>query len=505
MDTEILPSGENVIGCVYTPSEWAKWLISKYNIYSDWQSGKSVCDPTGGEGIFIISLLELAVESKVAIDDASLSRLGYIEIDQNAFKTFSAKLCNRFKIEISKLHAYCSDVIIDCPNEKFDILCGNPPWCNFTELPESYKEKIKPHFIKHGLVPNLRNVLLGSTRTDICALILNVTLGKLLKQRGKAYFYIPTSLFFGDDAHRGFREFKTMDRDFSIMNVYEFSTTKVFDGVGTAYCAASFSIDKQNDFPIEYFREMGGDWTNWHARPFKSATDPWRIMEAGSSFNLNISVNIALSQMPRQGVNTCGANDIFFFDEMPDEIPNKYIFPLTTSDVWKSNNSNPTPKKWVLLPYNQATGRPLSPSELLNEHGLHTYLSRHKEILLNRKGTLIQSAIKKGLWWSLLGVGTYSFAPYKIIWQSFGSKKFDPIILGDYENRLWQGNQSMNAFIPSWNKADAIRIRNELQNPDIQSALISLNGGGKCNWAQPGKIKKVLQVNEDHGKQLSIF
>jgi hypothetical protein len=28
--------------------------------------------------------------------------------------------------------------------------------------------------------------------------------------------------------------------------------------------------------------------------------------------------------------------------------------------------------------------------------------------------------------------------------------------------------------------------------PEFQQLLSELNGGGKCNWAQPGKMKKLL-------------
>ena len=31
--------------------------------------------------------------------------------------------------------------------------------------------------------------------------------------------------------------------------------------------------------------------------------------------------------------------------------------------------------------------------------------------------------------------------------------------------------------------------------------LRQLNGAGKCNWAQPGKIKKILSFKESHDVQ----
>ena len=42
-----------------------------------------------------------------------------------------------------------------------DILVGNPPWANFSDLPTAYKEHLKPFFVQEGLVPNRKQILLG--------------------------------------------------------------------------------------------------------------------------------------------------------------------------------------------------------------------------------------------------------------------------------------------------------------------------------------------------------
>ena len=63
----------------------------------------------------------------------------------------------------------------------------------------------------------------------------------------------------------------------------------------------------------------------------------------------------------------------------------------------------------------------------------------------------------------------------------------------------------MQAFIPCWNKADAERICAALQHPGIPTLLRELNGEGKCNWAQPGKIGKILSLGEPDVDQLRLF
>ena len=62
---------------------------------------------------------------------------------------------------------------------------------DLAEFPDSKKEKLKPYFVAEGLVPDKKRVLLGSSRTDIAALVLKVVLGKLLCKGGSAVSTAP--------------------------------------------------------------------------------------------------------------------------------------------------------------------------------------------------------------------------------------------------------------------------------------------------------------------------
>lgn len=91
---------------------------------------------------------------------------------------------------------------------------------------------------------------------------------------------------------------------------------------------------------------------------------------------------------------------------------------------------------------------------------------------------------------------THVSTPYKVIWEAYGKSHFHPVILNSEDGQVWQANQAMHAFIPCWNEADAKRIRSALQHPTIPALLKQLNGNGKCNWAQPGKIKQILDLGK---------
>lgn len=493
------------IGQVFTPIAWAEWLLLRWGAFDAWLAGASICDPTAGEGAFALSLFRLARARGITVTREMLSRLTLIEIQPTALESFRAKASDDFDLELPESNLVVQDIITEPHLNTYDILVGNPPWANFADLPAPYKEELKPFFVAEGLVPDKRRVLLGSSRTDIAALILKIVLGRLLHKKGVGYFYLPSSLFFGDDAHIGFRNYTAHERPFHVSEVYEFSTSKVFEKVSASYCCARFQMDVQQCFPVRYFREVSGAWLEHSAVPLNRQDDQWRIIEPGGSLHFKAPIGIKLNpaQKPRQGVNTCGANSVFIFDEKPSYLPSEYLYPLATKEIWHGDGL--TPHRWILLPYDPRTGRPLSWSKIEEFTELRDYLNRYRTLLQARKGTLIRSAISKGIWWALLGVGPYSFAPYKIIWEAYGKKQFRPILLGDFSGKVWQGNQAMHAFIPSWNEEDAKRIQKGLLNPDLSSLLKQLNGAGKCNWAQPGKIKQILSCEALQGVQLSLL
>ncbi len=181
-------------------------------------------------------------------------------------------------------------------------------------------------------------------------------------------------------------------------------------------------------------------------------------------------------------------------------LPVKYLYPLAARENFKQ--TIPVPRRFVLLPYNSLSGRPLELSELLAEPSLYAYLLKRKLILQGRKGVLINGWIKRGYWWALLGVGTYSFSPHKIMWEAFGRTLFTPRIFSGMGEMCWQGNQALHAYIPMSNSAEAERVCERLRHPIVNKYLLSNSMEGTCNWAQPGKISRLLSVGAKVSREL---
>jgi len=502
------PAYTRKFGAVFTPIFWAKKIVEKH-FFKEWLNGATILDPTAGEGVFIEAFIFLAQEKGISLTRDQLLRLFGIELNPEFVRTFFARMSSKYSITFPPTNFVQGDILFQKQELKTDFLVGNPPWVNFTDLNDSYKDKIKHLFIEYGLVRSQKDLLLGNSRTDIATLILTKVLHDNLKENGKAIFFLPLSIFQNDGANQEFRNYKVRNVDYCVEDILDFNGTKIFDDILGRYGVAQIRRNRKQHFPIKYHILTDGNWTTYSAKPFFNSTDPLSVLESmDSEERLNDFQKIVLpkSSQPRQGVNTCGANDIFFFqsyrtvDRDQVELTNnhgdkitinkKYVFPLTIASTLIKEK--PTPEKVIIVPHFE-NGKPIDLETLKEEKALYAYLFKHKATLENRKGVLINTWIKKGFWWALLGVGPYSFAPYKIIWKAFGDSVFTPrLLFPDSNLGPWQGNQSLNAYIGAFELDAAQEILCKLTNPVIQIYLSSLRMQGTCNWAQPGRMKKLM-------------
>lgn len=506
MKTFDLSDKELQIGDVFTPLKWGEFAIEKFNLFEKWIKGASVFDPTMGQGNLLEALITYGISKGYTVDSLPTDNLFGNELNTCYYNQAIQKFKEKYGLDMS--FKFTNEDFLQLKPQKYDIIFGNPPWQNFVDLPDSYKEQIKSYFFKFDLIDNSQSLLLGGSRIDIAALIIQISIKDFLKSGGEAVIFMPLSLFLNDGANRNFRTYSIREVKYRINTVFDFNNEDVFEGVATRYGLGHFIRDKKLNFPIPYFRNEKGKWIEYIARPIFHQTDPLSIvsLEDGSDFGSIKPVVVKKESSPRQGINTCGANDIYFFDtltEINEELvalsnkvksdivlPKRFVFPLITAKEFKMKTTSSS--KWVLLPYN-ANGKPLRWEQIEMFSRLQAYLEENKERLQNRKGVMLNAMLKRGHWWAMLGVGEYNFFPYKIVWEAYGRASFNPTI---FEGQ-WQANQSLQAFIPVRSLTEAERIQAELSHKQIENYLLSLKMEGTMNWAQPGKIKKIIKYEEE--------
>lgn len=484
------------IGRVFTPLRWAEWLLEESGAYQAWRNGALICDPNFGAGAFIVALLTLAKRDNVDLTSDNMSRIFGYEIDPGDQGKLIQRVYDQFGVELLPENFMSIDVLSTAANQKFDVLVGNPPWANFSNLPAEYKDGWAKQFIEFGLVSNKKNVLLGSSRADICTLVLKKVIDINLYKNGFCAFYIPLSIFFNSGSNDLFRPYPGSKHGYAVTKLWDFADEKIFEGIATRYGATKIEKSVDQCWPVPTDVRAQGQWVRSHSTASDSVQGFWQRHDTGCHELQPITrITAKQGQQPRQGINTCGANDILMFTRAGNEYVNQLGEYVELEDdlllplIDKSCFSACEPKqRLILVPHNNVDGKPLTLRQLQAYPRTYAYLRDKHERLCARKGTMINAHIKRGLWWALLGVGPYSFSRWKVVWEALGKSAFNPrVVTGN-----WQGNQALHAFCPCDTEDEAVKLQQALSDPSVQNYLKASSMGGTMNWAQPGRIAKIF-------------
>ncbi len=93
---------------------------------------------------------------------------------------------------------------------KFDLIASNPPWIDWKNLPEGYRERIKSLCIDRMLFSG--DGITGGINLNICALISNVSAENWLKRKGILAFLMPQTILF-QQSYDGFRKLRLKDKE----------------------------------------------------------------------------------------------------------------------------------------------------------------------------------------------------------------------------------------------------------------------------------------------------
>lgn len=139
-----------------------------------------------------------------------------------------------------------------------DFVAGNPPWVNWENLPEEYRNKMKPLWQEYGLFTLSGSAgRLGGGKKDLSMLFVYSGVDRFLRNGGKLGFVITQSVFKTQGAGDGFRRLR-FARDsrttyLKPLAVADLSAIQVFEGATNR--TAVFVCEKQREsfqYPVSY-------------------------------------------------------------------------------------------------------------------------------------------------------------------------------------------------------------------------------------------------------------
>jgi len=351
---------------------------------------------------------------------------------------------------------------------KFDYVIGNPPWINWENLPEQYRESSKELWEKYGLLKIKGKTGLGKVKKDLSMLFLVRCFDLYLKAGGKLGFVI-TFTVFKTQAGAGFREF--LAKNTKIHVIHDLVTLAPFEGatnrtgaivvekVCELYnmneCTIIKEAQKENMNSIKHIV-----WNGKKIDPDTSLEDvlkitkhyeiamiplipndpssPWmqvkpnitnavrKIISGNQHYKAHAGVYVGFDQIYYVKVLGKAPDGMLIITNPPESGQKKKIKQVEAKvepDLIYPLIRGRDVKKWyvefkdryIIVPHNPKTSRPILESDMkVNWPLTYSYLLNYKNELENRS---IHKLWGKGNpFYSIYDIGTYTFAPYKVVW-----------------------------------------------------------------------------------------
>jgi hypothetical protein len=468
----------HALGEFYTPP----WLAEKLVRESQWDPEKSLLDPFGGSGVFLLAALNLGHQtfgqSKIDI----LKKLTYVDLNPVALISAGANIVINLRHEVLasepvniRLPLWNLNSISDGEHAipKCDVVATNPPWVGWEYIHQNQRKHLADHWGKYALFTS-KGREASILKEDLSTLALISVWDRFLKDGGVSVAVLKPSLMRSKLASRGFRRLSIFPKSHPIQldRIGLFGKARIFEGATTEVCTWKITKGKPSLFPVdvEEFvpqtlsvdREANLDALCDTAMVKKS--EAHRIGGAESAW-LFCTVDMGrlmekIKGMPdyraRTGVFTGGANGVYHLErlkyapqhskfrniterakrpvpQVEVDLENKYVYPLVRGkDLGRWSISGGI---HVLCPHNASTKMyPIAESHLRKDGPLVlSYLESMKGILALRKGFggWEKQVLDHG-YYAIQRIGDYTFSPFKVCWR-YIARDFTCAVLGGTE------------------------------------------------------------------------
>jgi len=228
---------------------------------------------------------------------------------------------------------------------RFDFVIGNPPWVSWETLPEAYRRENDDLWLHYRLRPDAphdRRQASAQVRLDLSMLFVSRCLNEYLVGGGRLGFVITASVFQSELAGRGFRRrHLPPDSEYRFSHIDDMSALVIFEGATnqTAVLIADRRPPRQGgSVPVSLWRGNGrrtiptalelqqvADLTTrreYAAEPVDPGDEasPLLLMpRPGLVASRSIRKSSPYLDSIREGINTRGANGIFFVEVLEED------------------------------------------------------------------------------------------------------------------------------------------------------------------------------------------
>lgn len=360
---------------------------------------------------------------------------------------------------------------------QFDVIIGNPPWVRWSNLPEQYRDRIKPTCERYTIFSE--TPYHGGNELDISGMITYTVGDKWLKQGGTLVFVI-TQTHFQSPSSQGFRSFR-IDKKANLIpeNVDDLKLLKPFPKVANKTAIMRLRKVKAEElpkYPVPYtvWEKKSGQSASipehstaaavlarvtqkyWEATPVGGGNSPWAILPPGRfrdmkslqgqsdwvagrkgiTADLNgiymvriIAENpvaglVQIETRPEAGKTDIGAARKFWIEPT-------LLYPLLKgASDFSACHVHIKDQLYVVVPNKGIVKSDYERTEqLIGKLPQTKKYFRHFQSLLERRSTY-RLRQKGAPVYAIYNSGSYTFAPYKVVWAEL-SNTFQAAVFTD--------------------------------------------------------------------------
>ncbi|WP_219845165.1 N-6 DNA methylase [Paenibacillus sp. PCH8] len=430
----------------------------------------------------------------------------------------------------------------------FQIVVGNPPWVRWSNLPELYRNRIKPTCRQYEIFSSTPHH--GGNELDVSGMITYTVADKWLEHGGQLAFVL-TQAHFQTPSSEGFRSFSINEVDRLIpLSVDDFKSLKPFHAANKT-AVAHFRKKKyiEPTYPLPYnvwsskkgspklipsnitLEEVKARIQVEHleAVPVNGLRSPWSILPPGRFQAMNKITGISTWVRGRKGVTT-DLNGVYFV-RIIDQNKSEGIVRIETRPEAGKKDIGAVQKFWIephmLYPLIKGAGDFSECSLSIEEElfvivpnlGVNRRECNEAEIVLDTQAKrtkryfnyyeqLLRSRstwkryLKGKPFYSIYNIGDYAFSPYKVIWAE-QSSRFKAAVVTETNVPLI----GKRPFIPDhkvfyvacWNSDEAYYLcgllNSNIVKEYVESHVVSINVG---NIFKHMNLVEFSQENQDH-------
>jgi Eco57I restriction-modification methylase len=354
---------------------------------------------------------------------------------------------------------------------KVDYIVGNPPWIAWLNLPSDYRQKTSYLWSLYKIFPHKGlKARLGSAKDDLSILFTYVSADNFLNLGGRLGFVITQSLFKSKGGGQGFRRWQIGDGDYlGVVRVDDMVTLKPFEGATNRTAVLILDKGKKTNEKVPYFVwtkkegvRISPDSTLDDIRCLttrtrlvatnidaEDKTSPW--ITGPLPFLDAIKSTIGPSEYVARMGACFGATGVFWVNVLT-KINNRLGLVRNVGGGKKHVEITEASVEWELI-YPILRGRDIDrwgfhvelsvlfpqdeadPSKSINLATMRREYPRALEFLSKFESLLRSCAVlaqyfdpDRDPFYSIYNVGSYSFAPYKILWSQVADE-LDAVVI----------------------------------------------------------------------------